>query len=72
MSTRKTIFYENGVHVFEEQLSREICIEAEGLHSFDDGAKRSKTNRKYDSNILSVKQAQELVDSLSKYLKDRR
>jgi len=56
VSSRSSIFCDKGVHIFEEVLSEEICIELNGIYFGDGDPKLAKLNEKY-GNITMPKES---------------
>jgi hypothetical protein len=69
MSTRASIFYGEGIHLYVETFSDDVCLELERSFFDDDGGiKEAKTNPMYGDIVLSRKALEELCRSLGAYL----
>lgn len=62
MSTRSTIVYTKGLHIYHECSDDEICI------NFPETFEDFKKNVKYDDIILSIDDLIEIRDNLNKYI----
>lgn len=64
MSTRASISLVGPLHLFEEVLSEEICVDIAC-------SAEEKLNEKYGSPIITLEQLKELYDDLGEFLKNR-
>lgn len=74
MSTRSSIFYGEGIHLYTEVMSEELCIELNNMYFTETGlefAKGLKRNEKYESLVISREALIGLRDSITKYLEKK-
>ena len=69
MSSKSTIFYGECLHIYEECISEEICVEAEGICW--ETLKPIKHNEKYGSLVISVESLKKLAEDISEYFEKK-
>jgi hypothetical protein len=68
MSTRSSIFYGEGLHVFEEVNSNDICISLFTAYLQEDEFRQIKLNGAYEDLVISKDSLRQLADNIYKYL----
>ena len=69
MSTRSTIHYGSGLHIYLEQNADEVCLEVEPFWFSEEGPKLGKRNEKYGGLVIGKQDLINLAHDLNKFLR---
>lgn len=65
MSSRQSIVYAGPIHIYNECMADEICIELEAVNF--EGPTFTKYNEKYGSPVISKEDLKKVYEALAKY-----
>lgn len=68
MSTRQSIVYVGPLHIYNECISNEICIEVIGVNLEHGTITLTKYNEKYGASVISKEDLRRIYEELGKYL----
>jgi len=72
MSTRSSIYCENGIHIFREVLSDDICLEVDDMFFEDNKTNATKWNDKYNCFTMPENAWIEMAEAIIKKLKSKK